>query len=123
MKIKLDENLPSSLAKTLASLGHDADTAPAEGLTGQPDPVVWRAAQRGGRFLITQDLDFSDLRRYEPGTHAGVLLVRLRAPGRQALARIIETLFRHEDVETWQGCLVVATERKHRVRRPAPRQP
>jgi hypothetical protein len=26
-----------------------------------------------GRFQITQDLDFSDFRRYTPGTHAGLL--------------------------------------------------
>jgi hypothetical protein len=38
------------------------------------------------RFLITQDLDFSDMRRYAPGSHAGVLFVRLRDPGSLALA-------------------------------------
>lgn len=31
MKIKLDENLPSGLAKILAQLGHDADTITDEG--------------------------------------------------------------------------------------------
>jgi hypothetical protein len=34
-------------------------------------------AQRAGRFLVTQDLDFSDVRRFEPGSHHGLLLVRL----------------------------------------------
>lgn len=53
MKIKLDENLPSSLVADLSALGHDVDTAPAEGLTGCPDPDVWRAAQTAERFLIT----------------------------------------------------------------------
>jgi Domain of unknown function (DUF5615) len=46
---------------------------------------VWQAAQEGRRFLITQDLDFSDVRRYAPGTHHGLLLVRLPQPGRTAL--------------------------------------
>ena len=44
MKIELDENLPSSLVADLSALGHDVDTAPAEGLAGRPDPDVWRAA-------------------------------------------------------------------------------
>ena len=63
MKIKLDENLPSGLAKILAQLGHDADTITDEGLAGSDDPQVWEAAQRTRRFLITQDLDFSDIRK------------------------------------------------------------
>lgn len=58
MKIKLDENLPASLVGTLARLGHDADTVVDEGLKGEPDEVVWPAAQNDGRFLVTQDLDF-----------------------------------------------------------------
>jgi hypothetical protein len=35
-----------------------------------------------------------------------------------ALAERIQSLFVTEDVSTWSGCLVVATERKIRVRRP-----
>ena len=40
MKIKLDENMPSSLVAALSALGHDVDTAPAEGLAGHSDPNV-----------------------------------------------------------------------------------
>jgi predicted nuclease of predicted toxin-antitoxin system len=78
---------------------------------------VWKAAQRGGRFLITQDLDFSDIRRFRPGTHHGLLLVRLRVPGRTALVRRVQSLFEEEDVERWRGCFVVVTDTKLRVRR------
>ena len=56
MRIKLDENIPVSLVTALDALGHDADSVPQEGLTGKPDPDVWRGAQECGRFLITQDL-------------------------------------------------------------------
>jgi predicted nuclease of predicted toxin-antitoxin system len=118
MKIKLDENLPSGLAKILAQLGHDADAITDEGLAGSDDPQVWEAAQRTGRFLITQDLDFSDIRKFAPGTHHGILLVRLREPGRVALMRRIRYLFETEDTEQWQRCFVVVTEHKIRVRRP-----
>jgi len=40
---------------------------------------MWSAARRDERFLITQDLDFSDIRQFKPGTHPGLLLVRLEA--------------------------------------------
>ena len=82
MTIKLDENLPERLVAELQTLGHDVDTVVLERLAGRDDADVWQAAQNAGRFFITQDLDFSDVRRYSPGTHAGLLLVRLVQPGR-----------------------------------------
>lgn len=118
MRIKLDENLPESLANLQTALGHSVDTVRGEGLAGRPDPAVWQAAQADRRFLITQDLDFTDLRRFSPGTHHGLLLVRLRLPGRQALRTRIAHLFRSHEVESWLGCFVVATDRKVRVHRP-----
>ena len=120
MRIKLDENLPTSLVEALVQLGHDADSVQQEGLQGSHDPDIWAAAQAAKRFLITQDLDFSDVRQFEPGTHHGLLLVRLANPNRRALRSYIEALFRAEDVERWVSCFVVATDTKIRVRRPAP---
>lgn len=93
MKIKLDENLPVRLTVILASLHHDVHTVTEENLSGGSDRDVWEAAQREARFLITQDLDFSDLRRFAPGTHHGILLVRLRSPDRQSLIRRIREVF------------------------------
>lgn len=118
MKLKLDENLPASLAGILTQLGHLTDTVPDENLAGSDDPRVWEAAQEAGRFLITQDLDFSDIRRFVPGTHYGILLVRLREPGREALIDRVKHLFETENVEAWHACFVVVTENKIRIRRP-----
>lgn len=117
MRIKLDENLPTLLAARLQALGHNAQRVPEERLAGSTDEAVWDACQLEGRFLITQDLDFSDLRRFRPGTHAALLLVRLRNASRAALARRVEAIFRQEDVTGWEKCFVVATERKVRIRR------
>ncbi|HLZ13455.1 MAG TPA: DUF5615 family PIN-like protein [Candidatus Acidoferrum sp.] len=86
MKIKLDENLPQQIAPVLRGLGHDVHTLTEEGLAGRRDDDVWLATQNESRFLITQDLDFSDLRKFAPGTHEGVLLLRLRSPDRKNLA-------------------------------------
>lgn len=83
MNIKLDENLPAELARNLKELGHEVHTVQDEGLVGKADRDIWEAAQRERRFLVTQDLDFSDSRRFLPGSHSGILLVRLRSPGRR----------------------------------------
>lgn len=117
MRIKLDENLPIRLVDDLCRMGHDVDTAHDERLDGFPDAAVWEAAQRAGRFLVTQDLDFSDVRRYVPGTHCGLLLIRMGDPGREALLARTRAIFQTEAVESWAGCIVSATEIKIRVRR------
>jgi predicted nuclease of predicted toxin-antitoxin system len=118
MRIKLDENLPQALVPKLTAAGHDIQSVQHEGLTGKPDADIWRATQAEGRFLVTQDLDFSDVRRFQPGTHHGILLVRLRNPSRSELAARVAYLFHQERVEDWAGCFVVATDRKVRVMRP-----
>lgn len=118
MKIKLDENIPATLGPVLIGLGHEVDTVPDQGLTGQRDERVWEAAQREGRFLITQDLDFSDVRRFAPGTRTGILLIRLRLPGRTALIRRLEAVFHQEDTSQWRMCFVLLTDRKIRIKRP-----
>jgi predicted nuclease of predicted toxin-antitoxin system len=116
MKLKLDENLPSRLIPILKAHGHQVDTVMDEGLAGRPDSEVWRAARAEARMLITQDLDFSDTRAFRPGTHAGILLVRWRIPGPQALSAAIQAIA--DQFDDWSGCFVVLTESKLRVRRP-----
>jgi predicted nuclease of predicted toxin-antitoxin system len=122
MKIKLDENLPLRLATLLEDLGHDVHTLHDELLLGHADREIWEATQKESRFLITQDLDFSDLRQFAPGSHHGILLVRLRSPSRRDLIERIGELFQKENVGEWGGCFVVATERKIRVLKPGSKQ-
>jgi hypothetical protein len=54
---------------------------------------IWQAALASGRFLITQELDFSDVRRFAPATYAGLLLLRPGQPGRDALVAGVAALF------------------------------
>jgi predicted nuclease of predicted toxin-antitoxin system len=119
MKIKLDENLPFRLATPLKKLGHDVHTVYDERLIGRGDNEIWEAAQRESRFLITQDMDFSDSRKFVPGSHQGILLVRLHSPNRKNLVDRIIELFQEENVTEWAGCFVVATELKIRVQKPS----
>jgi predicted nuclease of predicted toxin-antitoxin system len=118
MKVKLDENLPQRIATRLEELGHDVHTTQQENLSGCDDSDLWAQAQREGRTLITQDLDFSDGRRFTPGTHHGVVLVRLHAPSGSRLVERLDEVFQREAVNDWPRCFVVVTDQKIRVRRP-----
>jgi|ERR1017187_4235891 predicted nuclease of predicted toxin-antitoxin system len=92
MKVKLDENLPLQIAVELRARLHDVQTVWEEGLSGHADLDIWEGAQREGRVLITQDLDFSDARKFVPGTHHGIVLIRLRSPSRTSLERRTSSL-------------------------------
>ncbi len=118
MRIKLDENIATSSADRLTALGHDVHTVIEEELSGHVDSEVWAAAQLEDRFLVTQDLDFSDRRRFAAGSHAGVLLVRLPDAEQWRISDYLVAWLSTPDASTWERCFVVATPNKVRVRRP-----
>jgi len=117
MRLKLDENMPVRLAASLGAMGNDVETVYSEKLSGAKEEALWSVAQDEQRLLITQDLDFSDIRRFQPGLHHGIILVRPRRPGREALFRKVIELFKIEHVENLAGCFVVVTDSKIRIHR------
>lgn len=118
MKLKLDENIPLSAKARLSRLGFDTDTVLDESLGGRPDSEVWAAAQAECRLLVTQDLDFSDARQFAPGTHNGVLIVRLPDSEQWRIADHLVAWFSNGDSRSWARCIIVATLHKVRVLRP-----
>lgn len=79
MLVKLDENLSKLHVAFLRERGYEADRVHDQGLSGASDETVWSRVVAEGRFLITLDLDFSDIRRFVPGSHPGILLNALAA--------------------------------------------
>jgi hypothetical protein len=67
-------------------------------------------------------LDFSDVRIFRPGTHHGILLIRLEDSEKPDVPELLAAWFAAEPVETWVGALVVATSRKIRVVRQNPKK-
>lgn len=116
MKIKLDENLPTELADDLRRLGHDVHTVHDEQLSGHDDERIFQAIMSERRLLITQDLDFSDIRKFAPHTHPGIVLIRLRDPDLYVLRSRLKYVFATEEVDRWVGCFVVIGDRRVRVR-------
>ena len=90
MRVKLDENMPSALIDVLCSAGHDVTTAREENLSGVEDPIVLRTAAQEARLLMTFDVGFGDIRSYPLGSHAGIVVFRLKA-SRERPARAIDT--------------------------------
>ena len=66
MRVKLDENLPVQLKRLFTESGHDAATVLDEGMGGATDAEVTRVCTDEERVLVTQDMDFADIRAYPP---------------------------------------------------------
>ncbi len=109
IKFKLDECLPVEIKEILENAGYAADTVIDEGLNGSPDEVIWTIVQQEGLFLFTADLDFSDTRRFVPGTHPGILLLRLNKEGKGHMLAYMKKLISENNLYDWAGCFVVAT--------------
>jgi predicted nuclease of predicted toxin-antitoxin system len=116
--VKLDENLGLTHARALKDLGYEADRVYDEGLSGETDETVWRHVCAEARFFITLDLDFADVRRFPPGHHPGILLLRPRSRSREAVLEVLLRVLREQSLEGLKGCLTVADDLNTRIRRP-----
>jgi predicted nuclease of predicted toxin-antitoxin system len=118
VKFKLDENLPVSSARLLAKSGHDVDTVAAEGLTGAADPDLVAAAATEERVLITLDRGLGDLRAYPPGSHAGIVVLRLTDQSAPAVDDAITELANWAGLEVLAGAVAVLQRGMLRIRHP-----
>ena len=85
MRVKLDENLPIELKHLFRQSGLDTDTVVDEGLGGASDAEVAAVCIDEERVLVSQDLDFSDIRTYPPSEYFGIVVFRLSTAARHAL--------------------------------------
>lgn len=73
--------------------------------------------QDEARWLVTTDKEFADLRKFPPGTHGGVILLRLPQENRQDYARLAERVIDNVNLDDAAGAIIVANDRGVRVRR------
>jgi predicted nuclease of predicted toxin-antitoxin system len=102
VKFKLDENLPVSSARLLAKSGHDVDTV----------------AAAEARALITLDRGLGDLRAYPPGSHAGIVVLRLTDQSAPAVNDAITELANWSGLEALAGAVAVLQRGMLRIRHP-----
>ena len=117
MRIKVDEDLPRAAVRILRDKGYQALSVVEQGLGGYKDPVLWQAVQAEQRYLVTADKGFADIRRYKPGTHQGVLLLRPDQDGIGPTIELLEMVLEDYNLESLAGTTAVATPRGIRVRR------
>jgi predicted nuclease of predicted toxin-antitoxin system len=73
----IDESLPRSVVALLAGAGHDAVDARDCGLRGARDGAVYARTISEDRVLVSADTDFANTLRFRPGTHPGIVVLRV----------------------------------------------
>jgi predicted nuclease of predicted toxin-antitoxin system len=115
-RLKLDENLPSEIAGLMNRHGCDALTVGNQGWRGMTDDELWRRVQGERRWLVTADKEFADLRRYPPGSHAGLILLRSSDESRADYLRLAAVVLDRVKLDELARAVVVVTRRSVRIR-------
>ena len=118
MKVKLDENVPAECVEVVRAMGHEATTVADQSMAGWSDEKVWPAVQKENRLFVTQDRGFGDLRRYPPGSHHGILLLRTRRTRPADIVKFFKYVLSMMPLDDLSGCLAVADPHGIRIRRP-----
>ena len=116
MRVKLDENMPADLASRLRRDGHDVASVVEEGLGGEDDPSVLKAATNEGRILMTFYLDFADVRHYPPGSHGGIVVFRLHDQRWSSLQEPVTRLLAAGTLEGLASGLAIVDETRVRYK-------
>lgn len=116
MQVKLDENLPIQLKKLFAESGCDAATVLEEGLGGASDDALVSACTAEQRVLVTQDLDFSDVRTYPPAEYPGIVVLRLSNAARDSILEVGAFLVERVRESSPAGQLWIVEDSRIRIR-------
>jgi len=116
VRSKLDENLPVELAALFCGAGHDAATVLEQDLGGARDAELASLCILAHRAIATLDLNFSDIRTYEPAAHAGLIVFRLQSQARDHVLTIAERLMAMLSEATPEGQFWIVDESRIRIR-------
>jgi predicted nuclease of predicted toxin-antitoxin system len=116
VRFKIDENLPIEVAAALEANGHDAITVADQGLGGTADSRTAEVCGAENRCLLTLDTDFSDIRSYPPGSHSGIVVLRLAAQDKRSVLAVVSRLIRTFQTQSPDGALWIVDERRIRIR-------
>lgn len=97
MRFLLDENFPKAATSLLEGVGHEVHDFRGTPDEGIEDGTVFSMAQSLDAVLLTTDRDFFHTIPHLFNTHAGVVVIALRQPNRNAILSRLKWLLGHID--------------------------
>jgi len=116
MRFKLDENLGTRAQDLFRAAGHDVETVHGESLGGAADHKIYGACCQEQRCLVTLDLDFADVTRFNPEQAAGIVVLRPpHNPSLVLLQHMIGQLLQQVERQTITGQLWILETGRLRI--------
>lgn len=100
----------------LRQAGHDALTLHDQNMVGASDQQVAAVCREEERALVTFDLDFSDLRTYQPANYSGIVIFKARTQAKSAILKLVTRFLQLLETQPLQGCLWILQENGLRIR-------
>jgi len=115
-RLLVDMNLSVEWIPLLQAAGHDAVHGSQVGDPRAPDTALMQWAMANGYTVFTHDLDFGTMLALSRADGPSVLQVRCLNVLPEAIGTLVLLLLKTYGDEIEQGALVVADERRERVR-------
>ena len=116
MKFLLDADCPRAIADILKKSGHQVqDIRDVKPETS--DQEIYELIKRESLILITRDTDFSNILRYPPTRHCGIILLRVHLLSIGEILAIVGNLIASIPEGELLGSLTVARKDRYRIHR------
>jgi predicted nuclease of predicted toxin-antitoxin system len=117
MNFLADENIFVPMVEALRKLGYDVFDIKEQQLIGTDDPVIYEMAVKRNRVLLTMDKDFSNIIKYPPGNHPGIIVLKLYKLPVSTATKIFMDSFQNLNNSDIIGNTVIIDKNKTRIRR------
>ena len=101
----------------LRDSGYEAESVVDQGMGGWKDRPLWEAVKKEGKFFVTADKGFADIRQFPPGKHAGILLLRPWENGIRPVVELLKRVLSQHDQTALRETLTVITPHGIRIRK------
>lgn len=119
MKFKLDENFGTRTQQLFRAEGHDVETVKDEGLQGCPDNQLYQKCCEENRCLVSLDLDFADITRFQPHKTSGIVIIRIpQNPSFTVLEQLIRQFLKSLSKMSVENSLWIVEMGRIRVHQP-----
>ena len=118
-KFFIDACLPRSSTRVLRELGYDAIDAREVSMSSAEDTEIFEYAQKKGRILVTRDKGFGDVLKYPPGSHQGIIVLRLPSTyTANQINKVLKGFLLDVRIERLEKKLAIVEATRYRLRGP-----
>ncbi len=116
MKILLDNCIPGKTGKLLQEAGFSIITLKELGKSSASNSEVLYLARTNEALLLTCDLDFSNILIYPPGSHCGIIVLKISAATERPVYSVLLKALEELDPSLLSRSLVIVDKNKYRLR-------